>query len=116
MPQARLIDIDGAAQGSIQFPSAYIEGRAEGGGGAVNNAADDDADDEYHALHKPALEIDLNTLLPLVVQQLTLGKGRGQTFVAEQASAQSMLQPPASGPLAPRLSLASRLSPPSPLA
>ena len=37
-------------------------------------------------LHKPALEVDLSLLLPLVVQQLLLGKGRGIAFVNEQIS------------------------------
>eukprot|EP00930_Biecheleria_cincta_P047550 TRINITY_DN32985_c0_g1_i1.p1 TRINITY_DN32985_c0_g1~~TRINITY_DN32985_c0_g1_i1.p1 ORF type:complete len:779 (-),score=133.68 TRINITY_DN32985_c0_g1_i1:288-2624(-) len=64
--KARLIDIDGASKGSIQFPSEYIEGPSNG------NTMD---------LHKPALDIDLSTLLPVVVQQLIFGKGRGKQFV-----------------------------------
>ena len=79
--KARLIDIDGASKGSIQFPSRYIEGPADDGA-----AAGDDAAHHAHALHKPALDVDLATLLPLVVQQLVLGKGRGKPFVNEKVS------------------------------
>jgi hypothetical protein len=69
--KVRIIDIDGASKGSIQFPSQYIEG----------------AHGELHGeLHKPALDVDLATLLPLVVQQLMFGKGRGKAFVNEQVS------------------------------
>merc|ERR1719461_2694324 len=45
--KARLIDIDGVSKGSIQFPSNYIKGSGN------------------DQLHKPALDIDLSTLLPL---------------------------------------------------
>ena len=83
--KARLIDIDGASQGSIQFPSRYIDGRdtvapaaASGGGEHEHNASEE--------LHRPALRIDLATLLPLIVQQLMFGKGRGNQFVTEQIS------------------------------
>merc|ERR1712217_868508 len=53
--KARLIDIDGESKGSIQFPSSYIQG-------AVPAGHDD--------LHKPALDVDLSTLLPTILQQL----------------------------------------------
>ena len=80
----RLIDIDGASKGSIQFPSNYIQGAGcatqGGGGGGEDGEADEGS------LHKPALDIDLATLLPLVVQQLMLGKGRGKPFVDEEVS------------------------------
>ena len=39
---------------------------------------------DAEALQKPALDVDLATLLPLLVQQLMLGKGKGKAFVAEQ--------------------------------
>lgn len=68
--EARLIDIDGASRGSIQ--SDHLRARVAGEG-------------EEHA-HKPALDVDLCTLLPLVVQQLMFGKGRGKGFVDEQVS------------------------------
>jgi len=37
-------------------------------------------------LHKPSLDIDLNAVLPTVVQQLLLGKGRGTSFVVNTKS------------------------------
>ena len=70
--ECRLIDIDGANRGSIQFPSNYI-------GGRVRRPSTEQID-----LHKPALDVDLATLLPLILQQLMLGKGRGKAFVSEQ--------------------------------
>ena len=70
---ARLIDIDGASKGSIQFPSRYI------GGDAAEEPRSDDP-------HKPALDVDLCTLLPEVVQQLLFGKGRGKPFVNQKVS------------------------------
>ena len=66
---ARLIDIDGASKGSIS---------------AEQLAARPSSDD--NELHRPALDIDLSTMLPLVVQQLLLGKGHGKPFVDEQVS------------------------------
>lgn len=65
--KARIIDIDGESKGSIQFPSKYIEG-------------------SDHELHMPALDIDLSTLLPVVVSQLICGKGRGMHFVTAKIS------------------------------
>eukprot|EP00928_Gymnodinium_smaydae_P039020 TRINITY_DN26760_c1_g2_i1.p1 TRINITY_DN26760_c1_g2~~TRINITY_DN26760_c1_g2_i1.p1 ORF type:complete len:768 (+),score=106.40 TRINITY_DN26760_c1_g2_i1:142-2445(+) len=70
--KARLIDIDGNSKGSIQYPSEYIHGR--------------DKCDKNEGLHKPALDVDLSVLLPVVVQQLIFGKGRGKPFVSEQVS------------------------------
>ncbi|CAE8719953.1 unnamed protein product [Polarella glacialis] len=70
--KARIIDIDGESKGSIQFPSLYIQG-ISGGSDPLE-------------FHKPALDIDLSTLLPVVVRQLILGKGRGKPFVDEQVS------------------------------
>jgi hypothetical protein len=37
-------------------------------------------------LHKPSLEIDLNTVLPTMIDQLILGKGRGRAFVTNKRS------------------------------
>merc|ERR1712194_445154 len=42
--------------------------------------------DSAESLHKPALDVDLSTLLPQVVQQLMFGKGRGYIFVNDQVS------------------------------
>ena len=44
---------------------------------------------EHEGLHKPALDVDLNTLLPLVVQQLIFGKGRGKRFSYSQMRSSS---------------------------
>ncbi|CAE7854271.1 DSPTP1 [Symbiodinium microadriaticum] len=70
--KARLIDIDGDSKGSIQFPSEYIQGSQ--------------TQDEPEDLHKPALDVDLSTMLPLVIQYLICGKGRGTTFVTNLIS------------------------------
>ena len=67
----RLIDIDGDSKGSIQFPSEYIQGSTRSVGAAP---------------HKPSLDIDLDTVLPTVVLQLILGKGRGPSFVTNTRS------------------------------
>ena len=66
--KARLIDIDGASKGSIQACTPAQGGRY------------------FEGLHKPALDVDLATLLPLILQQLILGKGRGKAFVGERIS------------------------------
>jgi len=62
----RLLDIDGNSKGSIHYPSKYFK--------------------EPKAPHKPCLDIDLNSLLPLIVQELILGKGRGKSFVTNKVS------------------------------
>ena len=36
--------------------------------------------------HKPGLDVDLNILLPSLVEQLLLGKGRGRSFVSNKRS------------------------------
>ena len=35
---------------------------------------------------RPALDVDLSTLLPLLLQQLMFGKGRGKSFVDDKVS------------------------------
>ena len=79
---ARLIDIDGASKGSIQFPSNYIQGSGGSSGGESGGGGGSAEED----LHKPALDVDLATMLPFVVQHLMFGKGRGKAFVSEQVS------------------------------
>jgi len=65
--KAQLIDIDGLSKGSIEYPAIYAK-----------------SDGANHQLHKPALDIDLNSLLPFIVQQLLLGKGRGpKSFIED---------------------------------
>ena len=66
----RLIDIDGNSQGSVVYPSvesAFAKGCK-------------------HPPQKPCLNVDLNVLLPSVVEQLILGKGRGRSFVSNTRS------------------------------
>mmetsp|Transcript_25492 Transcript_25492/g.59821 ORF Transcript_25492/g.59821 Transcript_25492/m.59821 type:complete len:958 (-) Transcript_25492:54-2927(-) len=72
----RLIDIDGDSRGSIQFPSEYIQGASS-----------------QRLPHKPSLDVDLNTVLPRLVQTLLLGKGRGPAFVTNTVSQVWRTQP-----------------------
>lgn len=65
----RLVDIDGNAKGSVP---ECIQGTA--------------ASQVDKAPHKPALDIDLNTMLPRAIQSLLLGKGRGRAFVTNTVS------------------------------
>ena len=76
----RLIDIDGNSRGSYQFPSEYIEGS--------RSCCDSESplSSSGRKVHKPALEIDLNSLLPTVILKLLLGKGRGSTFCTNTRS------------------------------
>ncbi len=71
----RLIDIDGDSKGSIQLDDTaeYIRGSISNSSGTVS-------------LHKPSLDIDLNTVLPTLIDQLILGKGRGRAFVTNMRS------------------------------
>lgn len=78
----KLLDIDGNSKGSIQFPSEYIEG-TEGTALASSGSM---GSPRPRAIHKPALDVDLNTVLPTVVYQLLLGKGRGTGFVVDKKS------------------------------
>jgi len=71
--KARLIDIDGGSRGSIDIDS-------RGAPSDIRPAAGPED------LHRPALDVDLATLLPLVLQQLMFGKGRGKSFVDETVS------------------------------
>lgn len=67
----QLIDIDGNAQGSIDYPSLN----------------DTFADSPTKSLpQKPCLDVDLSILLPSVIEQLILGKGRGRGFVSNARS------------------------------
>jgi len=71
----KLLDIDGNSKGSIQFPSEYIHGQE------VSSSDMTSCRPIQQSVHKPALDIDLNVVLPTVVNQLLLGKGRGKSFV-----------------------------------
>ncbi|KAL3767244.1 hypothetical protein ACHAW5_005255, partial [Stephanodiscus triporus] len=72
----RLIDIDGNSQGSVEYPS-------------VESAFDKSCKSPNapkHPPQKPCLNVDLNILLPSVIEQLILGKGRGRSFVSNTRS------------------------------
>jgi hypothetical protein len=72
----RLIDIDGNSQGSVDYPSvesAFAKG-------CKSPKA------PKHPPQKPCLNVDLNILLPSVIEQLILGKGRGRSFVSNTRS------------------------------
>ena len=72
----RLIDIDGDSKGSIQLDESceYIRRSSQASPtGTIS-------------LHKPSLDIDLCTVLPTLVEQLVLGKGRGRGFVTDKRS------------------------------
>ena len=71
----KLLDIDGNSRGSIQFPSEYILG----GSAATNKGG-------RQVPHKPSLDVNLNVILPTVVQQLLLGKGKGNAYVTNKKS------------------------------
>eukprot|EP00977_Amphora_coffeiformis_P022133 scaffold10520_cov144-Amphora_coffeaeformis.AAC.2 len=75
----RLIDIDGNSKGSIQYPSAYIQGNA-----AVDATVHSKLTPAH--VYKPSLDIDLNAVLPTAIHQLILGKGRGVAFVTNMKS------------------------------
>ena len=76
----RLIDIDGDSKGSIQLDESadYIRGTPVAGD-APSSAG-------KLSLHKPSLDVDLKTVLPNLVEQLILGKGRGRAFVTDKRS------------------------------
>ena len=69
----RLIDIDGNAQGSINYPTLE----------SVSNV---NMSPRHRIPQKPCLNVDLNVLLPSVIEQLILGKGRGKSFVSNTRS------------------------------
>ncbi|KAL9184331.1 hypothetical protein ACHAXT_002417 [Thalassiosira profunda] len=69
----RLIDIDGNAQGSINYPT--LESVSKG-----------NVSPRHRIPQKPCLNVDLNVLLPSVIEQLILGKGRGKGFVSNTRS------------------------------
>jgi len=60
--KVQLIDIDGNSKGFVDVK--YCPG----------------------IVHKPSLDVDLNAVLPTVIQQLLLGKGRGAAFVTNSKS------------------------------
>jgi len=71
--QVRLIDIDGNAQGSIDYP-------------AIDFSSKSSLSPRPTPPQRPCLDVDLNILLPSVIEQLMLGKGRGKSFVSNKRS------------------------------
>lgn len=74
----RLIDIDGDSKGSIQLDDTaeYIKGSTDTASSTTGMLP----------IHKPSLDVDLKTVLPTLIEQLILGKGRGREFVTNKRS------------------------------
>jgi hypothetical protein len=77
--KCRIIDIDGNSQGSMAF-DARDDGSTVIHGSSASIASSGTSAKEVSKLQMPALDIDLHSLLPLLVRQLLLGKGRGRDF------------------------------------
>ena len=71
----RLIDIDGNSQGSVDYPC--LEQIANGNTSPTKH---------LHLPQRPCLDVDLNILLPSIIENLILGKGRGKSFVSNKRS------------------------------
>ena len=86
----KLLDIDGDSRGSIQLSEYMIDNNINdnGGGNEGGHSSNKSTMSRRPSilLHKPSLDIDLNAVLPTVVQQLLLGKGRGTGFVVNTKS------------------------------
>jgi len=78
----KLLDIDGMSKGTIEFDSEYIQGSDDDD----HNSTITSGSSRQKSVHKPALDVDLNTILPNVVYQLLLGKGRPPGFVSNKKS------------------------------
>ena len=86
----KLLDIDGDSRGSIPL-SEYLN---ESTMASVSSTSPSTRTQTSRVvLHKPSLEIDLNAVLPTVVQQLLLGKKRGTSFVTNTKSTIWRLSP-----------------------
>jgi len=72
----KLLDIDGDSRGSIPLSQYMNDSSPSSPSKRVSNIV----------LYKPSLDIDLNAVLPTVVQQLLLGKRRGNSFVTNTKS------------------------------
>ncbi|KAL3934898.1 MAG: hypothetical protein SGBAC_009478 [Bacillariaceae sp.] len=85
----KLLDIDGMSKGTIEFNSDYIHGDDENhhhDTTATTTSASSSSSSKRSSVHKPALDVDLNTILPNVVYELLLGKGRPPGFVCNKKS------------------------------
>lgn len=74
----KLLDIDGDSRGSIPLSEYVSEAGASSSSPTKRRAS--------LVLHRPSLDVDLNAVLPTVVQQLLLGKRRGTSFVTNTKS------------------------------
>jgi len=77
----KLLDIDGDARGSIPL-SEYLTGSSLPPPSSPRSIKRR----QSLVLHKPSLDVDLNAVLPTVVQQLLLGKKRGISSVTNTKS------------------------------
>jgi hypothetical protein len=83
----RLIDIDGDSKGSIQLDDTaeYVQGQPSASS-FVSASLSRGPTSPRISMHKPSLKIDLNTVLPTLIEQMILGKGRGRSFVINKRS------------------------------
>ncbi|CAJ1946612.1 unnamed protein product [Cylindrotheca closterium] len=86
----KLLDIDGMSKGIIEFDSDYINGDDDDGGGCSGRTntttSKTTGGSPRKSVHKPALDVDLNTILPNIVYELLLGKARPPGFVSNKKS------------------------------
>eukprot|EP00536_Pseudo-nitzschia_multiseries_P005364 jgi/Psemu1/65055/estExt_Genemark1.C_1000065 len=85
----KLLDIDGDRRGSI--PLSEYQGPSAA---SLSSLSLSPSSSSQRILYKPCLDVDLNAVLPTVVQQLLLGKGRGTSFVVNTKSEIWRLPPP----------------------
>jgi len=87
----KLLDIDGDKRGSIPL-SEYQHPSMESSSSSSSLSSPNGS--QTRILDRPCLDVDLNAVLPTVVQQLLLGKGRGTSFVVNTKSEIWRLPPP----------------------
>mmetsp|Transcript_13712 Transcript_13712/g.28891 ORF Transcript_13712/g.28891 Transcript_13712/m.28891 type:complete len:393 (-) Transcript_13712:771-1949(-) len=80
----KLLDIDGDSRGSI--PLSEYQDQTLQTSSSSNSLSRLLPRRSSRVLYKPSLDVDLNAVLPTVVQQLLLGKKRGTAFVANTKS------------------------------
>merc|ERR1711957_388751 len=83
----KLLDIDGDSRGSIPLSEYMSEvSLPTAPASSLSPATTLVRRSSQLVLHKPSLDVDLNAVLPTVVQQLLLGKRRGTSFVTNTKS------------------------------
>jgi hypothetical protein len=90
----KLLDIDGDSRGSIPL-SEYMNEASSPTSPASSPSPSTTLvrRPSQPVFHKPSLDVDLNAVLPTVVQQLLLGKRRGTSFVTNTKSTIWRLHP-----------------------